>query len=1002
MDYYENNLAALRKIDPQVAEWLEIEPDVDWLAPVTPQGGADNFLFRHGKEKKFAYDPHNPLNGIALETKGQNLGKRNSTLLIGIGLGYLVQKVMDRMESGHVVIVVEHTAQLARLTLKRYDFSRALTSGALILACGKQEWIMDRISKLNISKFTQSAGISIITEGYAELLTEKYGSLKQDVLGRIHTIRGMVGANSLFGFQADLNEVMSCPRLIQSKGVGELEGLFSGYPAILVSTGPSLGRNIHHLKKAQGSALIIAAGQALRALLAYGIRPDLITYIDYMDHAVDHLAGLMSCRDVPLVCVPKVCHPLIRQWQGPVLVAGPDDKNAMGCLNDLWAQKGEIRPGISVAHFNLTLAQHLKADPIIFVGQDFAVGGEFTHFDQVDHRHRIGSTANNKIVTRMDDLKAVNKDLEINRGEVYTLPGYFGEKVTTYNNLLAQLDQFQGIIEAGEGTFVNCTEGGARIARTLQMRLTQALETYCRTPIPCDLLQTLHQKDDSDRGEIKRILPLLRGELVGLRRIRKKALAAMEVSRELADFLDNFSARPVDLGMAESLVQKNKKSAKELRSYLKKTPYLHQALFWSHGEIEKEMEQKHAGGEAKTRVLVQADHEFAATALEKAGIMAEAYAGAMETLENYLEDQKAAALAPESPLYLFNLAETCLEMGEVREGLELLTQATGLAPHELDYWSELARRSLEAEQYSLVGQALENLAALPEISTKKNQLTANYKEKLEYILNAAESDIKTGFLARALVDLRKYLEAEPDSPKALELVRYCQDGLAQKTGKAAREAEQEWIRFEEASQNKEYFDLLAQASRLDASRKDSPEALALFNSAVELDPGRLEARWGLATTLCLMGRYDQAVPVYEGLVSDFPDNPHLRLELGWLKVRQGRAGDGLELVVPLEERIEEHPKLRPALGDLHLLARHYETALGYYDKHLKTATRDYMIWTKRGDCLFRLGRPESAAESYRRALSLKPGYSGAMGGLNRLNAMNRESLGLELLGGPQG
>ena len=1002
MDFYSSNLAALRRVDPQAAEWLESEPDVDWLTPISVQGRVDNFLFRRGPKKTYAYEPNDPLGGIVLDTGGRALTRRNSTLIIGMGLGYLVRKIMDLMESGHVIMVVEHTAQLVRLTFKRYDFSRAITSGALILACGKTDLVLGRISKMNIAKFTQGAGISIITEGYAELLPREYGRLKQDVLGRIHTIRGLVGANSLYGFQADLNEVMSSPRLIQSKGVAELEGLFKGYPAILVSTGPSLGRNIHYLKKAKGSALIIAAGQALRALLAYGVKPDLITYIDYMDHAVDHLAGLMTCEDVPLVCVPKVCHALVNQWQGPVLVAGPEDRNAIGCLNDLWTQKGEIRPGTSVAHFNLSLARLLKADPIIILGQDFAVGSEFTHFDQVDHRHRVGSNQDNQIVTKMDDVKAANRDLEMNRGEAYILPGFFNKQVRTFNNLLAQLNQYQSLIQDQVGLFINCTEGGARIEGTVQMRLTQALETYCRKSIPKELLQALQEKDGSSRELIRRILPLLRGELVGLKRISKKARDAMEVNRELEGFLDGFHTTTVDLDRINNLVKRNRKSSGELRTFLKKTPYLNQALFWSHGEIEKEMEQKHATGEAKTSVLVQADREFAAAALEKAGIMAQAYSKLVEMMEQYLEDLKAVQRSPENPRALIDLAETCLDMGEVREGLDLISRAAEAAPQDPEYWSALGWRGLETEQYDLVKKALEALDSIAGTRDIRDEIKGKYKEKINEMVSSAQEDIRDGFLARALVDLSRCLEAEPDNALAQDLAQQCRDGLAEKAGRADQEAELEWAAFEQESRDKKYIGLLARASQMGAGRKGSPEALDLFTAAIKVDPRRLEARWGLATTLCLMGRYEEAVPIYEGLVADFPDHPHLRLELGWLRVRQGRPDDGLDLVTPLAESIDQHPKLRTALGDLYLLTKNFERALDYYDKHLKTANRDFTVWTKRGDCLAGMGRQQPAAESYRQALLLKPGYSGALGGLGRLGALDRDSLEAISLGGQPG
>ena len=51
-------------------------------------------------------------------------------------------------------------------------------------------------------------------------------------------------------------------------------------PAVIVSAGPSLDKNVHLLKKIQGKALIITVDASIRAVIQAGVRPDILCTID--------------------------------------------------------------------------------------------------------------------------------------------------------------------------------------------------------------------------------------------------------------------------------------------------------------------------------------------------------------------------------------------------------------------------------------------------------------------------------------------------------------------------------------------------------------------------------------------------------------------------------------------------------------------------------------------------------------------------------------------------
>src|SRR5690606_27225648 len=79
------------------------------------------------------------------------------------------------------------------------------------------------------------------------------------------------------------NLVMNADRYIASPGIEDLRDALAGKPAVVVSAGPSLVRNIHELAKpgVRDRVCIIAVQTTLKPLLAAGVRPHFVVALDY-------------------------------------------------------------------------------------------------------------------------------------------------------------------------------------------------------------------------------------------------------------------------------------------------------------------------------------------------------------------------------------------------------------------------------------------------------------------------------------------------------------------------------------------------------------------------------------------------------------------------------------------------------------------------------------------------------------------------------------------------
>ena len=74
-------------------------------------------------------------------------------------------------------------------------------------------------------------------------------------------------------------------RLIDQYGVKDLIKNIEnenkeGYPAFIVSAGPSLDKNIDMLKEVKGRGMIMAVDTAIKPLLKKGIVPDIVASVD--------------------------------------------------------------------------------------------------------------------------------------------------------------------------------------------------------------------------------------------------------------------------------------------------------------------------------------------------------------------------------------------------------------------------------------------------------------------------------------------------------------------------------------------------------------------------------------------------------------------------------------------------------------------------------------------------------------------------------------------------
>ena len=443
--FLKKNLRTLKQVNPDLAKWATTQEDTDWFQIIQSKDGSPNMLMKAGNEVLPAYCMKNPKAEAAKAVKAMTLHKENVSIIIGFGLGYLVNAVLSKMEKGHRILVIEPTADVIKLALGNFDFAKSLRNRDLIIiAPGKKElagavhFISNQFVITNwlitIDKYT-----TFKPDVYGEL-TKFTSDVINQIMCNIGTIAGAAGAKI-----AD-NDIQCLPYVIRHRGVAELKDMYRDKPAILVSTGPSLAKNIHHLITAQDKAVVIAVGQALRVLLAYDITPDFICTVDFGKVNMGHFEGLMD-SGVPLVTNNRAYAPLLKAWQGPKFVAATPVPGFEHMATGILTNKGFIEAGGSVAHLCFGLAKLLGCNPIIFVGQDLALG-ESSHIAQADAAGEVNISPDGKINWKVKDHRcSLHGEESYSMGPIVQTPGYYGKPVVTNLGLASFLTTFEAMIE---------------------------------------------------------------------------------------------------------------------------------------------------------------------------------------------------------------------------------------------------------------------------------------------------------------------------------------------------------------------------------------------------------------------------------------------------------------------------------------------------------------------------------------------------------------------------
>ncbi|EAL6088933.1 DUF115 domain-containing protein, partial [Campylobacter coli] len=295
----------------------------------------------------------------------------------GFGNGILFKALLQNKNHQHIV-VFEKDIEIIWIMFHILDFSSELQSARLMVL---------QTSSLDIeffSNFCSSKPFFQFSRIYfLELMSHYYERFHEDILGLnkklAENFKNSIvshGNDPLDALQGIEQFVYNLPQMITHPSYKELLSKRKGVSdtAIIVSTGPSLTKQLPLLKKYASKATIFCADSSYPILAKHGIKPDYVCMLERDEIVAECFNNDFGEFDKDIVFIVKsVTHPhtikyLQKNNRAFILVSTYASFIQYLKLDYF----GYFNMGFSVAHMNFLLTIHLKYKNIILIGQDLA------------------------------------------------------------------------------------------------------------------------------------------------------------------------------------------------------------------------------------------------------------------------------------------------------------------------------------------------------------------------------------------------------------------------------------------------------------------------------------------------------------------------------------------------------------------------------------------------------------------------------------------------------
>jgi len=464
----EKNLNYISKYNPELAEKIRNHNNLDANYEINPAKSGDSILYKNNIPVDDSMDP--VWHALESYSKLEFKSIRSITVLLGIGLGYTFKEFAKRYEGK--IVLHEPNLEFLRIAFEFVDFSEELSNKNIMVTHTHED-----IKKAYKILFFKGYKFNFLPSNYYLLEDNSY---LQEFTNKINNNHGLFeqNFNNLWKKNYFWTTLLfqDIPYVINNQDMHVLKNKFKNKPAVILSAGPSLDKNIENLKPYRDKVIVFCVGVAFKASVKHGIIPDFVAVIDNKKEIID----IPELSEVNLIASTNTFERIFELK--PKRFFNHHNKNTPACV---WLAKvlgitdlDEYETAGTVAINCLYAAKLMGCDKIILVGQDLAYTDNKCYSQ--DSAHAGFSVNESKEVEfefdKNEDTRKAHKEF-LSKDLLY-VKGLNGENLLTRPDYYTFILYFEEIAEkyASEIKLINATEGGAYLKGYEHITLQEALE----------------------------------------------------------------------------------------------------------------------------------------------------------------------------------------------------------------------------------------------------------------------------------------------------------------------------------------------------------------------------------------------------------------------------------------------------------------------------------------------------------------------------------------------
>jgi len=463
---YEKNLQALLKTNPTLAAKL-FSIKTNQRFEVVQQGDDNINLNIIDREKKYPIYETDPLKEIEQKRKNFKKYERYPVLYFyGIGNGIFIKLLFANPTHQHV-IVFEPNLEILFIALHIVDLSEEIESKKLKIFYTKDFYFANALEIANnpdIMIFNKLYNLHIYSPYYEKFYSKDIlkindlmlRAIKQSVLGIGNSV-----IDTLTGIEHHIKNLPEMIKNIPFKQFARKNKRRSDV-AVIVSTGPSLEKQLPLLKEIQDFVTIISVDASMPILEKWNIKPDFVTSLERVKETAKFFESTSPefQKDIFMIHASLQHEDVLKNSHGKkCLVMRPFAFNRYFKLSNY----GYLGIGMSAANMAYELAYILDYKTIVLIGQDLAYSEDGTSHAK---GHVYGE---NEVKFKEDDsyVLAYGGKKMIRTTKTWNMfRNYFEKDIYTANQ--------NGV------TTINATEGGARIEGSIEMPFREVINRYVK------------------------------------------------------------------------------------------------------------------------------------------------------------------------------------------------------------------------------------------------------------------------------------------------------------------------------------------------------------------------------------------------------------------------------------------------------------------------------------------------------------------------------------------